>query len=101
MKIRFLVAAEADARDAAERYETLQTRLGDDFLQELAHRLELVESQPRLFGREDCNRSRCEIRFCRLRRFPYRIVFEIREPEIVVLAVAHARRRAGYWKRRR
>lgn len=101
MKIRFLVAAETDARDTAKRYETLQAGLGDDFLQELGHRLELVESQPRLCGREECNRSRREVRFCRLRRFPYRIVFEIREPEIVVLAVAHARRRAGYWTRRR
>jgi mRNA-degrading endonuclease RelE of RelBE toxin-antitoxin system len=101
MTIRFLVAAEADARDAAERYETLQAGLGNDFLQELGHRLELVDSQPRLFGREDCNRSRREIRFCRLRRFPYRIVFEIRAPEIVVLAVAHARQRAGYWNLRR
>jgi mRNA-degrading endonuclease RelE of RelBE toxin-antitoxin system len=101
MKIRFLVAAETDMRDAADRYETLQAGLGDSFLQELSHRLELVESRPRLFGREECSRSRREIRFCRLRRFPYRIVFEIREPEIVVLAVAHARRRPGYWKHRR
>ncbi|MBI3461482.1 MAG: type II toxin-antitoxin system RelE/ParE family toxin [Planctomycetes bacterium] len=35
-----------------------------------------------------------------LPRFPYRIIYEVRSDEIVILAIAHNRRRPGYWSRR-
>jgi plasmid stabilization system protein ParE len=34
------------------------------------------------------------------RRFPYRVVFVARTTDVYVLAVAHKRRRPGYWTRR-
>jgi toxin ParE1/3/4 len=40
------------------------------------------------------------VRFLPVHGFPYRVVF-LHEPEvIVVLAVAHSRRRPGYWRDR-
>ena len=41
-----------------------------------------------------------EFRWIRLRRFPYLLVFITLESEVVVVAVAHASRRPGYWRRR-
>ena len=43
-----------------------------------------------------------EIRWIKVRRFPYILVF-VRENSnsLLVLALAHAKRRPGYWKRRR
>jgi hypothetical protein len=35
-----------------------------------------------------------------LRRYPYSIVYRVVDDTVVVAAVAHARRRFGYWKRR-
>jgi len=35
-----------------------------------------------------------------LKRFPYFIVFFDWQDEIYIVAVAHAKRRPGYWKRR-
>lgn len=35
-----------------------------------------------------------------MRRFPYALIFDV-EPQVVVLAVAHAKRRPGYWQTRR
>jgi toxin ParE1/3/4 len=44
---------------------------------------------------------RGRFRWVRLRRFPYLIYYLIIDPHRVrVLAVAHARRRPGYWIRR-
>ena len=41
------------------------------------------------------------IRSVRLRRFPYMLVFARDSGEsVLILAVAHAKRRTGYWKRR-
>ena len=38
----------------------------------------------------------------RLRRFPYLVYYEIRDPQpVMIYAVAHAGRRPGYWLRRR
>ena len=36
-----------------------------------------------------------------LRRFPFSVVYVVRGTTIYVLAVAHAKRRPGYWTRRR
>jgi hypothetical protein len=36
-----------------------------------------------------------------LRRFPYSVVYRITERELQVIAVAHGRRRPGYWRIRR
>lgn len=35
-----------------------------------------------------------------VRRFPYSLIYEIRESGPVVLAITHVRRKPGYWKRR-
>jgi plasmid stabilization system protein ParE len=34
-----------------------------------------------------------------LRRFPYSVWFEVLESTVTVLAVAHHRRRPGYWRK--
>jgi plasmid stabilization system protein ParE len=35
-----------------------------------------------------------------LRRFPYSVIYRIEPAKIVIVAVAHGRRRPGYWKDR-
>lgn len=41
-----------------------------------------------------------DIRSAKVHRFPYRVVYVVVAPHIDVLAVAHAKRRPGYWRRR-
>jgi plasmid stabilization system protein ParE len=36
-----------------------------------------------------------------LRRFPFSVVYRVEARRILIVAVAHARRRPGYWKTRR
>jgi plasmid stabilization system protein ParE len=33
-------------------------------------------------------------------RYPYQVVYRLEENEIVVVAIAHLKRRPGYWKHR-
>jgi plasmid stabilization system protein ParE len=35
-----------------------------------------------------------------LRRFPFSVIYRVEPSRIVIVAVAHGRRRAGYWKSR-
>lgn len=43
-----------------------------------------------------------QIRWMRVKRFPYLIYYEIRDPHpIYIYAIAHTSRRPNYWRRRR
>jgi len=42
-----------------------------------------------------------EIRRCRLRRFPYGLIYSKEQEGILILAVAHAHREPGYWRDRK
>ena len=39
-------------------------------------------------------------RRCLLRRYPFIVIYRIEPSRVLILAVAHARRRPGYWKLR-
>ena len=39
-------------------------------------------------------------RECRVRKFPFRIVYRLAGNRVLVVAVAHAKRRPGYWRDR-
>jgi plasmid stabilization system protein ParE len=39
-------------------------------------------------------------RACPVARYPFRIVYRVTPDRVVVVAVAHAKRRPGYWKDR-
>lgn len=36
-----------------------------------------------------------------LRRFPYNLVYQVKPEELRIIALAHQRRRPGYWKNRK
>jgi mRNA-degrading endonuclease RelE of RelBE toxin-antitoxin system len=40
------------------------------------------------------------VRRCRLRRFPYGLIYAIDEGDILIVAVAHTHRRPDYWRDR-
>jgi hypothetical protein len=41
-----------------------------------------------------------DIRSAKVKRFPYRVVYMVVGADIDVIAVAHAKRRPAYWRRR-
>ena len=40
------------------------------------------------------------IRRVRVKDFPYSVIYMVHDAEVVVLAIAHERRRPGYWRKR-
>src|SRR5689334_14399375 len=97
MTLRLLAEAEEETREAAHWYEQRRAGLGDAFLDALAQALAQVERNPRLHGVIPEAPAARDVRRTLLRRFPYAVIYEIRDTEILVLAVAHTRRRPGYW----
>lgn len=100
MKARLLPPARAEAKSAAHWYESEQQGLGDDFVLALDAALEIIENDPHRFARVETVRTTRDIHRIPLARFPFYVIYEIRADEVVVVAVAHAKRRPGYWMNR-
>jgi plasmid stabilization system protein ParE len=100
---KFLViedAAQAELREATAWYEDKRTGLGADFFDEVLEALELIQHFPALGAGVPRVSSKRGVRRLPLRRFPYSIVYRDTENEIQVVAVAHHRRKPGYWSSR-
>ncbi len=74
--------AETDIRDAYNWYESKQTNLGDDFIEELEKYLKILKRNPKIYQIRKSNR-----RYCPLKRFPYLVVYEIEAKYVVVYAI--------------
>ncbi len=93
---RFHPDADAELEEAALFYESRLTGLGRSFAAEVERTIALVREFPDAGSPAGAKRRRVLVA-----RFPYSIVYQHDAGEIVVVAVAHQRRRPGYWRRRR
>lgn len=87
--------ADEEYQEARERYESV-ARLGDAFEKEVARAVALLLDHPEIGPVV----SRLGARRCVLRRFPYSLIYMIEESGIRIWAVAHHKRRPGYWLNR-
>lgn len=95
MKARFLKAAKLELEEAVDYYNGEEDGLGDDFAVKAAEALRRVRRFPNAWSILAPG-----IRRCRLNRFPYGLVYGVRDKEILIIAVMHQRRKPGYWKHR-
>lgn len=91
-----VVVAPAAERDIAEAFAWYQERnalAANGFRAEVFEAIERIAAAP--LGRpanDEGNRSRV------VHRFPYTVWYEVVDQTVTVLAVAHHRRRPGYWR---
>lgn len=95
MKISFLEIARIELDDAIEYYNCEAPSLGNAFLYEVLKALDRIGEFPKAWP--PCSER---LRRCQTRRFPYGIIYQIREKEILVVAVANLHRKPDYWKNR-
>jgi toxin ParE1/3/4 len=96
VNVEFHPAADSELRAAANYYESRVPGLGNDFLTEVeAARFRLSEIQAA------GSRLDAEHRRVGLRRFPFGLIYRITSAGVQIVAVAHRRRRPGYWRQRK
>ena len=95
MKVSFLTSAQQELDEAIAWYAAQAPGLGEIFLAEMRTTLTLIARHPLAW-----HKLSRETRRCRLRRFPYSIVFCPTGEEVLVIAIAHQRRRPDYWRGR-
>jgi plasmid stabilization system protein ParE len=96
--VRFRPEAAAELREARDWYAAREEHLGDQFLAAVDAAVRRVVARPKAFPVVPLVPL---VRRAQLHRFPFTIVFRmLGEEGIEVLAVAHMRRRPGYWRAR-
>jgi toxin ParE1/3/4 len=94
--IRFSAGAARELEADRRRYERQLPGRGRRFVAAIDAALARVAEAPHTFP----VMRPPDIRSAKVQRFPYRVVFIVLESHVHILAVAHGRRRPGYWRRR-
>jgi plasmid stabilization system protein ParE len=91
-RYRLLREARQELEAAMSFYDAEHAGLGRDFAIEVRRLCERIAESP-FAGAE----LRGAVRRRLVRRFPYAVLYVIDDEQVMVIAVAHQRRRPGYW----
>ena len=89
--------AKAEVEEAAAWYERQRLGLGGKFRVAVEEAIQRIRENPQAGPRYAAAR----FRYVLVRRFPYVVFYGEGEHAVRVMAVAHGRRKPGYWKSRR
>jgi len=81
--------------EAAIFYENASRNLGIDFLADIHRVIDLLRTYPSLGHSVGSS-----LRRAMLTRFPFTLIYAVEPEAILIVAVAHQRRRPEYWKDR-
>ena len=102
MRLELHPDARGELRSAAVWYDGHRAGLGDEFVNEVTAALVNAASTPASFPVwPGTSSTAIRIRRAVLSRFPYAIAFEAEMDTLLVLAIAHAKRRPLYWLARK
>jgi plasmid stabilization system protein ParE len=95
MRIEFHPEATAELESSAAWYAERSATAVRGFLVAVDVAIRSIMADPTRFALSDDQH-----RHCGVPRFPFQIVFRVDGLSVVVVAIAHARRRPGYWQPR-
>jgi plasmid stabilization system protein ParE len=99
LPVRISEEADAEMAESARWYETHRPGLGVEFLDAVDAAVVGIAETPRM-GTLVPGVSDQAIRRRAVSRFPYHVVYMELSDRLQVLAIAHDRRRPGYWEGR-
>lgn len=93
--IRLRPEAEVEIEEAFEFYRRESPRIAERFLNEIDTSFQRIQGQPQLYPPYTKNTRRRV-----LGSFPFSVIFQEKEEIILIIAIAHAKRREGYRAKR-
>jgi plasmid stabilization system protein ParE len=94
--IDFLSGARLDFDESFDWYAVRSTQAAVRFAASVDVALAEIAANPHQFASRDGVHRECP-----LKSFPFRVVYRLAQNRILVVAIAHAKRRPGYWSQRR
>lgn len=95
LPVDYLSGARRDFDESFDWYAERSTQAAVRFANAVDAALATVAANPKRFATIDGVH-----RECRVNRFPFRIVYRLVENRVLIVAIAHAKRRPGYWRDR-
>ncbi|MGH7566798.1 MAG: type II toxin-antitoxin system RelE/ParE family toxin [Gemmatimonadota bacterium] len=95
--VRNLRAASEEFAAAVEWYEEQLPGLGADFFDAVAETTTRIQAHPEIGAPTSAGKR---TRRVLVPRFPYQVVYQPMADQIVIVAIAHLKRRPGYWTNR-
>lgn len=95
METRFHPKALEDYYKGLAYYDAKSLELGDGFMAEFEASLQRIKESPDRWVQEGKRVRRHEFN-----RFPFSVIYRVRMDILRIVAVAHHKRRSGYWRRR-
>ena len=97
MIVHIRAEAEDDLEQAFDYYESQRPGLGQEFLDEYVRGTREVASYPTRWQREP---GTTNARRYRLNRFPYALIYQVKDAASTIVAVVHLHRKPGFWRNR-
>ncbi len=92
MCVKFLQEAEEEFEMPASYYQEQSSGLGLEFISEVQRTCRLISASPNA-----STKIHNDIRWKLVRRFPFAVIYKVKLDSILIIAVAHQRRKPGYW----
>lgn len=91
----FLEPAQIELEEEVNYYNEQRAGLGYEFAMEVANTINRILRYP-----EARAKLSQKTRRCRTKRFPYGVIYQVRDDRILIVAVAHLKRKPFYWANR-
>lgn len=91
-RFQIIEPAELELQDIFEYYETESQNLGRRFIREFRRGIKRILQFPYAWPTIESN-----VRKCTLKKFPFHIIYAVTDELIMILAIAHHRRKPDYW----
>jgi len=89
-RVVLLPLAEFEIFEAVEYYETEKRGLGFEFLDELEEAKKSLSENPQYYSYISLEQT---LRRFLLNRFPYKLIYEIQDDQVIIYAVRHGRQK--------
>jgi plasmid stabilization system protein ParE len=96
-RLQTLRAASEEVEAAVRWYEERRRGLGAEFFEAVSNTIAFVEDQPEIGAVTGVTGK---ARRVLVNRFPYQVVYHLTPTDVIIVAVAHLKRRPNYWKDR-
>jgi plasmid stabilization system protein ParE len=95
MMLRILKEAQQDLENSVDYYNGESPGLGYEFADEFYHTVDRIFDNPDAWPPVSKRTRRCLTH-----RFPFAVIYQIRDTTILVIAVMHLNRHPDFWKER-
>ncbi|HCH24524.1 MAG TPA: plasmid stabilization protein [Oceanospirillaceae bacterium] len=92
MDVRFLTPAVKELDEAFVYYQSIVDGLGYEFVSEVEHSITRIKHFPTAYPLIGSQSRRCLIH-----RFPYGLIYQERNEEILIIAISNLHRKPKYW----